>query len=809
MCLKYSTKGTKSSTSLTRPLYGLLYRFLQLAAISNDNLLRGLSALGTNSLNSLDDVHAFNDLSENNVLSVQPRARDSANEELRSICVGPSVSHGQNTRTCVLVDEVLIGKLGTVDRFSTNTASVGEVTSLKHELGNNSVEDGTLEMQRLSRLSHPLLSSAKGSEVLGSLGDCISVELHNDSASWLVVHGDIEENLWVWHALNRFYTMTKGRKSYRLEILSFRIDEMVTESKVKFDIPDRVNDAGGERLQLNDTRAGGVGFRIDNFRNRLTLERDMLQASVRHGAFSVCFLLVISWLAYAHDPRAVLEERKAISGILETSGAKLSRSFESYRDWSYQIMLNFFSETSNRTGYASLRLTKVTFSPCSDGMEQLFTSGSARPNETEYCLSSTDLSVLDTSCSTNETCGALCISPVTEPVLFDCMIDGETSKTTWTGDSLIIKDPFKIKWSTLLHSIQIIFIVKFGENLISRIDSYFTNSFDSINLNVFRLNPDLALPFMIVCITLSGLHLIVDTTYWVKDMIATRNKFPNWRRLLDILTSIALNIIIALRWIYAWLFAKDSEDLENLATYKTVFDCVTFMFILISAGRVIQLLSAHPQTGMVFSIISLTWSQIVKLLCLLIIVFIFFTYVWWLRSGEGLMEIVQELVQIPFGVWPFQNNDSGEKIAFLILYGILTYHFLVVVFQVIINAGFKQIENNVVSQNLFADMWFLVEYGRNPYRDVIIKALDELKTAGEKQVTAEQVAQLTNISREIFDKMWELYWNRFEHILKPSDENELRVDKIKVEETRIDWSNYPSIDEINKQINHLREFLPD
>ena len=133
------------------------------------------------------------------MLAVQPRAGDSADEELRPVGVWTSVGHGQNTGTSVLVDEVLVSELSSIDGLASDSRAVSEITSLKHELSNDSVEDGALEVKRLSRFSHSLLSGAQGSEVLGRLWDCISEKFHNDSSCWLVVHGDIEEDLGVWH----------------------------------------------------------------------------------------------------------------------------------------------------------------------------------------------------------------------------------------------------------------------------------------------------------------------------------------------------------------------------------------------------------------------------------------------------------------------------------------------------------------------------------------------------------------------------------------------------------------------------------
>jgi hypothetical protein len=52
---------------------------------------------------------------------------------------------------------------------------VGEVTTLEHELGDDAVE-------RRSLVSESLLASAKGAEVLGSLGNYVLVQLEGDAA---------------------------------------------------------------------------------------------------------------------------------------------------------------------------------------------------------------------------------------------------------------------------------------------------------------------------------------------------------------------------------------------------------------------------------------------------------------------------------------------------------------------------------------------------------------------------------------------------------------------------------------------------
>lgn len=56
---------------------------LTLSTVGDDNLRAGGAALTADGLDLLDDVHAFDDGTENNVLTVEPRSLDGAQEELK------------------------------------------------------------------------------------------------------------------------------------------------------------------------------------------------------------------------------------------------------------------------------------------------------------------------------------------------------------------------------------------------------------------------------------------------------------------------------------------------------------------------------------------------------------------------------------------------------------------------------------------------------------------------------------------------------------------------------------------------------
>ena len=104
------------------------------------------------------------------MLAVEPGGLGGAEEELGAVGPGSGVGHGQDSGSLVLQSEVLVSELGAVDGLAPSAVVVGEVTTLAHEVGDDTVEGGAL-------VSEPLLSSAESSEVLSSLGDNIVPQL--------------------------------------------------------------------------------------------------------------------------------------------------------------------------------------------------------------------------------------------------------------------------------------------------------------------------------------------------------------------------------------------------------------------------------------------------------------------------------------------------------------------------------------------------------------------------------------------------------------------------------------------------------
>ena len=132
------------------------------------------------------------------MLAIQPGGLDGAQEELGAVGVGAGVGHGEDTGASVLEGEVLISELLTVDGLTTGAVAAGEITTLAHELGDDAMEGGALEVEGLAGLAGTLLAGAEATEILGGLGDNVGAESHLDAAGGLTTNGHVEENL-LWN----------------------------------------------------------------------------------------------------------------------------------------------------------------------------------------------------------------------------------------------------------------------------------------------------------------------------------------------------------------------------------------------------------------------------------------------------------------------------------------------------------------------------------------------------------------------------------------------------------------------------------
>lgn len=147
-----------------------LYEDLQLSTVCDNNFLRGFTRLWSQSFDFLHNVHAFHDASEDHVPVIQPGSLDCRDEELRSIGVGTSVGHRHDTWTGVFQGEVFVCEFATVDGFASGAIVVREISTLAHEIGDDTVESGTF-------VTETFFSSAQRSEVFGGFWHYIATQL--------------------------------------------------------------------------------------------------------------------------------------------------------------------------------------------------------------------------------------------------------------------------------------------------------------------------------------------------------------------------------------------------------------------------------------------------------------------------------------------------------------------------------------------------------------------------------------------------------------------------------------------------------
>mmetsp|Transcript_10871 Transcript_10871/g.22629 ORF Transcript_10871/g.22629 Transcript_10871/m.22629 type:complete len:367 (+) Transcript_10871:69-1169(+) len=111
-----------------------------------------------------------------------------ADEELGTVGVWPRVGHAQHARSSVLKVEVLVGEGSAVDALAPRSVSCGEVSSLDHEVLDDSVELAAL-------VSEAGLAGAELAEVLGGLGDVVAEEPHHHAPGGHAADFNVEVHL--------------------------------------------------------------------------------------------------------------------------------------------------------------------------------------------------------------------------------------------------------------------------------------------------------------------------------------------------------------------------------------------------------------------------------------------------------------------------------------------------------------------------------------------------------------------------------------------------------------------------------------
>ena len=167
---------------------------------------RGLGAprIRSVALNLLENIHTLGDFTEYHMATIQPRRENGGDKELATIRVGAGIGHGQKSRCGVLELKVLIGEFVSVDGNPPSAISPGKVTTLAHEIRDNTVKLAAL-------VSHTFFACAKCSEILCCLGRGVCKQLKFDAPSLGGSNVHIEEHIGTRHSSVREREQGQGK----------------------------------------------------------------------------------------------------------------------------------------------------------------------------------------------------------------------------------------------------------------------------------------------------------------------------------------------------------------------------------------------------------------------------------------------------------------------------------------------------------------------------------------------------------------------------------------------------------------------
>merc|ERR1712203_1044032 len=122
------------------------------------------------------------------MLVVQPRSFSYSNKKLGSISIWSRVGHREISRSSVSELEVLVGKFSSIDRFTSSSISLCEVSSLNHKVRDNTMERSTNKGTRYTSISSWLylsVSVTKLVEILSGFWNNSSKKFNLNITSWL------------------------------------------------------------------------------------------------------------------------------------------------------------------------------------------------------------------------------------------------------------------------------------------------------------------------------------------------------------------------------------------------------------------------------------------------------------------------------------------------------------------------------------------------------------------------------------------------------------------------------------------------
>lgn len=491
-------------------------------------------------------------------------------------------------------------------------------------------------------------------------------------------------------------------------------------------------------------------FDLGKFEKRLLVEYRLLKASTRHTVFGLTYLLVLTWLTITHRPQAASSHRASLFRMGLGPQAESESSFTDFAEWTSGVSDGLTSSSDIQSWMSVIqgskrRLGSCDNSPLSDSLVAL----QAMTDRNTSCLSESDESYVNSSCVVNGSCVGLCVSHWTEIMPPACFLQHANTSLFQSESLVILNESFKLKWNPLLASISVDFVIKdpTGE-MLSLAEVNWSYSQMDISLTVLRKREPVSIPWIGACLGACMILLLFDVKNIYKKAKCA-GKF-RWWKFLKLIHSFALPSIIAVHWIaneyymnpeFVTLSQTSQENgvytvpnLKNLIFMRNGADCLVFLLLLSASYRLFRILSGHPKSAVLYEIVVSRRWEMFNLALSLGFVLIYCSMIWWFVKGK---QIAQSLVQTPFGVWP--SIKEKDHAVVLIVFGLISFHFLAVVFQVIVTSGFKQYRETEAASSLalsfHEDVWYALKRCiarkkscyRWPHRLVLLLALENLK----------------------------------------------------------------------------------
>ena len=469
---------------------------------------------------------------------------------------------------------------------------------------------------------------------------------------------------------------------------------------------------------------------LGNFLERVHIEYKLLKVSSHHIMYSVSFFLVIAWTCSSLSSVRAFSGQQDMRQIVGLSPGSYAFNFNEYIKWLNDLKQSFQSTNPVLDLALLVRGTKFMVEPCSStGYSKRSRISSSRLTKESSCISDADAIVLESICDSNETCSLTCVADSIEVAAVRCLIQDPQSENITTNDFVILgmnsTSLAAVENPQLIKSVFAVLVVNVSavnvKIVVAQFDSPSQFTVSYVSLHSTR---DELLPLICGVVVLLAIVISMDIRYLLRKRALDRplKLFGNLR----VCFPAAVILIVCIRWIYFKSYLDNSlrmfysidrvvdsqEYVEGVDTlmmcrsWKNVVDCVTFGLTMFASLRLLNMLSAHPKTAILYRIIFMRKREFIKAFVSLTLLYAHFMLVRCLVMGDRhSVQVFQWLVQVPVGVWPMTNDN----VLFLLLFGLLTFHFMVVLFQVIVHAGFKEFKTMAcpAAQAFHVDVWYL------------------------------------------------------------------------------------------------------